>query len=154
VLNRFSQGFPTKSLDARRGLVFAPSQRAKFDPSMTSRSSDRRQSPRYRLAPDHGSLSAQIRPGHQVRLVDISATGALIEAAHRLLPGRVVKLQIERAEQRVTLEGRLLRCTVTGLQSSSVCYRAAIAFDHRLHWLDAGSRSTRTIEKRVDGNDG
>jgi hypothetical protein len=71
-----------------------------------------------------------------VRLVDVSANGALIETAVRLFPGRVVELQVEKAEQKVTLRGRLLRCTVTRLHSSSVCYRAALLFDDRLNWLD------------------
>ena len=62
--------------------------------------------------------------------------GALIEAAARLFPGRIVELQVERAGQRMTLRGRLLRCTVAGLQSSAVCYRAAMVFDDRLNWLD------------------
>lgn len=76
-----------------------------------------------------------MRPGRQVRLVDISADGALIEATHRILPGRVVELRVERAACRASVRGRLLRCTIARLQSSSIFYHGAIAFDDRLPWL-------------------
>jgi hypothetical protein len=95
------------------------------------RSTDRRTSPRSGID-KHGIVSARVRPGHRVAIIDVSAGGALIEGANRLLPGAAVDLQVETVRRRTTLRGRVLRCAVVRLRSSSVGYRAAIAFDHQL----------------------
>jgi hypothetical protein len=62
-------------------------------------------------------------------VIDVSAGGALIEISRRLLPGSAVDLQIDTTLRRTTVRGRVLRCAVNRLESSSVSYRAAIAFD-------------------------
>ena len=92
---------------------------------------DRRTSPRTGIE-QHGIVAARVRPGHRVAVIDISAGGALIEGANRLMPGTAVDLQVETIHRRTTLRGQVLRCAVTRLRSSSVCYRAAIAFDRQL----------------------
>jgi hypothetical protein len=89
---------------------------------------------------EHGIISARVRPGHFVAVVDVSAGGALIEISRRLLPGSAVDLQITTAHRETTLRGRVLRCAVIRLHSTSVSYRAAIAFDRQ--WpcvLESGS---------------
>ena len=98
---------------------------------MVGRSPDRRTSPRSGVE-KHGIVSARVRPGHRVAIIDVSAGGALIEGANRLLPGAAVDLQVETVRRRTTLRGRVLRCAVVRLRSSSVGYRAALAFDHQL----------------------
>jgi hypothetical protein len=84
---------------------------------------------------DHGILSTYIRPGRSVRLVDVSAGGALIETAHRLLPGGTVALQLEGAERRISINGRLLRCAIARVRPHAIAYRGAICFDDPLPWL-------------------
>jgi len=98
---------------------------------MIGGSADRRSSPRSGVE-QHGIVSARVRPGHRVAIIDVSAGGALIEGANRLLPGATVDFQVETARRRTTLRGRVLRCAVVRLRSSSVGYRAAIAFDDQL----------------------
>jgi hypothetical protein len=98
---------------------------------MIGRSPDRRSSPRSGVE-RHGIISARVRPGHRVAIIDVSAGGALIEGANRLLPGATVDFQVETVRRRTTLRGRVLRCAVVRLRSSSVGYRAAIAFDRQL----------------------
>ena len=95
---------------------------------MTSGSLDRRNFCRTGTV-EHGIVSARVRPGHLVIVIDVSAGGALIEISQRLLPGSAVDLQIDTKHRRTTLRGRVLRCAVTRLHSTSVSYRAAIAFD-------------------------
>ena len=94
-------------------------------------SPDRRTSSRTGIE-QHGIVSARVRPGHRVAVIDVSAGGALIEGANRLLPGTAVDLQVETVHRRATIRGRVLRCAVIRLRSSSVWYRAAIAFDRQL----------------------
>lgn len=95
---------------------------------MTSGSFDRRHSRRTGVG-EHGIVSARVRPGHLVVVIDISAGGVLIEVSQRLLPGSAVDLQLNTAHRRTALRGRVLRCAVTRLHPASVSYRAAIVFD-------------------------
>ena len=98
--------------------------------SMTSGSFDRRNFRRSGIG-EHGIISARVRPGHFVTVIDVSEGGACIEIPQRLLPGAAVDLQFETAHRRTSLRGRVLRCAVAGLRPMAVSYRAAIAFDRQ-----------------------
>jgi PilZ domain len=97
---------------------------------MTGDSCDRRNFRRAGIG-EHGIVSVCVRPGHSVTLIDVSAGGALIEVSRRLLPGSAVDLLLNTADRRATVRGRVLRCAVTRLHSTSVSYRAGIAFDRQ-----------------------
>ena len=116
---------------------------------MTASPVDRRHFRRSGIA-EHGIISARVRPGHYAAVVDVSAGGALVEIARRLLPGASVELQIETAHRRTALRGRVLRCAVTRLHPTAVAYRAAIAFD--LQW--PGFADTDWHEYLVPGSGG
>ena len=86
------------------------------------------------------ALDARIRPGHQVSVVDVSGGGTLIETARRLLPGSTVELQLESRRRQTTIRGHVVRCSIVAVRPTSLCYRAAIAFDHTLPWfMDDGA---------------
>ena len=104
---------------------------------MTDPADDRRRTRRHNRVEDHGIVSARVRPGREASVVDVSAGGALVETQHRLLPGTAVELYLETPQQRATVRGRVLRCAVARLRSSSVCYRGAISFDRHLPWFVA-----------------
>lgn len=88
---------------------------------------------------EHGIISARVRPGLVVMVIDVSAGGALIEISRRLLPGSAVDLEISTPHRRTSLRGQVLRCAVIRLHSTSVSYRAAIAFDRQWPcFLDGG----------------
>jgi PilZ domain-containing protein len=106
---------------------------------MTTLLSDRRT---FRRAGgvEHRIGFARVRPGHPVAVIDVSVGGAFIELSRQLLPGSIVDLQLDTPQRRTTLRGRVLRCAVACLASTSISYRAAIAFDHQCLWLgDDGS---------------
>ena len=98
-------------------------------------SAERRSARRREAFEEHRIVSAQVRPGHRARLIDVSAGGALIETSHRLLPGASVELQVETGTDRANVRGRVLRCAVVRLRPTWVCYRGAIAFDRHLPWF-------------------
>jgi len=102
---------------------------------MNESADDRRRTPRHGRVEEHGIVSAKVRPGRDAAVVDVSAGGALLETAHRLLPGTAVELQLETSGGREIVRGRVLRCTVTSLRSTSVCYRGAVGFDRHLPWF-------------------
>ena len=80
-------------------------------------------------------MSARVRPGKCVTIVDVSASGALVETSHRLIPGASVELHLETEHRRLTVRGHILRCYVARVRSMAVCYRGAIRFDCGLPWL-------------------
>lgn len=83
----------------------------------------------------HGIYRARVRPGIDVRLLDVSAQGALIESAYRLLPGRRLDLQLSFATGMVVVRGSVLRCAVCYASVDRMAYRGALVFDQRLHWI-------------------
>lgn len=101
---------------------------------MDSKHNERRRTPR-RGANEHGVVTAKVRPGHHVTLIDLSSGGALLEAERRLLPGTAVELQIHAKDRQATLRGSVVRCSVVRVRPASVCYRGAIAFDRDLPWF-------------------
>lgn len=80
-------------------------------------------------------VSARIRPGYNVSVVDVSAGGVLVESERRLFPGSVVELQVRSAHRSQVVRGHIVRCAVARLRANAICYRGAIAFDHNLPWL-------------------
>jgi hypothetical protein len=106
-----------------------------MDADLTVGIADRRRSPRHHRVEEHGILSTRVRPGHRAMLINISATGALIETHHRLLPGTNVDLHVERNNYRASVRGRVVRCTVVRVRPSSILYRGAIGFDRCLPWF-------------------
>jgi hypothetical protein len=115
---------------------------------MRGGASDRRNFRRSGIG-EHGIISALVRPGRVAAVIDISAGGALIEISQQLQPGSAVDLQVDAAHRRTTLRGRVLRCAVACLQSTSVSYRAAIAFDRLWAYsLESGEYPVPTGEGR------
>jgi hypothetical protein len=96
---------------------------------------DRRGAKRSRTPSEHGVVLARVRPGHAASVVDISAHGALIETAHRLLPGSFVDLHLESSRERAVIRGRVLRCSVASVLATCIWYQGAVHFDRSLSWL-------------------
>jgi len=101
---------------------------------------DRRRARRSGVILEHGVLLARVRPGHQAAVIDISASGTLIETARRLLPGSIIELHLETMHERVAIRGRVLRCSVMTVLASGICYHGAVRFEHSLHWLAEAMR--------------
>jgi len=102
---------------------------------------DRRRSARLNTPDAHGIVGARIKPGKEVVVIDVSAGGALVETACRLLPGAEVELYMETTAERTTIRGRVLRCHVERVRPAGVSYRGGIQFDACLPWFapDSGA---------------
>jgi hypothetical protein len=97
---------------------------------------DRRRSRRLISPNEHGVVSARVRPGYDVTVIDLSADGALIESRRRLLPGACVDLHLQSIGRAAEIvRGEILRCAVAGLRENAISYRGAISFERRLWWL-------------------
>jgi hypothetical protein len=102
-------------------------------PNQDARAERRRQA-RSILAHEHGLVAVRVRPGHDVSLLNVSTGGALVETACRLLPGRVIELQLVGTDRRATVRGRVLRCGVVRVFAGSIWYRSAVEFEQPLAW--------------------
>jgi hypothetical protein len=83
----------------------------------------------------NGAVCARIRPGHDVRLIDVSAGGVFVQNVVRLLPGHSVDLLITTDERRAAIRGLVMRSGVSHVSRSAIWYRSAIAFEHLVPWL-------------------
>lgn len=92
---------------------------------------ERRASPRRTHRECRWLVAARLRPGRDVRVLDLSSGGALVEGAVRLMPGAPFVLHLMALDDvRHTICGTVLRCHVSGLdESAGVRYRAALGFD-------------------------
>ena len=91
---------------------------------------ERRASPRRTRAECAWLVAARLRPGRDVRVLDLSTGGALVEAASRLMPGAPIVLHLVGVRGHHTIRGTVLRCYVSALDPlTGVRYRAALVFD-------------------------
>jgi PilZ domain-containing protein len=95
---------------------------------------DRRRDPRS-SAPWIRSMAGRIRGGHEVRVVDLSVSGALIEGARPLCPGARVEVHLALDTRHVVWPGRVARCLVAAIDADQgITYHAALTFEHRIDW--------------------
>ena len=99
---------------------------------------ERRRAMRRSISVDEPLAHARLRTGAQLRVVEASAWGALIETTERLLPGRHLDVHIVSAEGRELVRCRVARAFVVRVQPDAVHYRVAFAFDRGIDVRTAG----------------
>jgi hypothetical protein len=80
-------------------------------------------------------LFGRIRPGHQVRVLDMSSCGVLIETGRRLPPGMIVDLHLELRDRRHTIRAQVVRCYVGVVLPEAIVFRGALDFERPLPWV-------------------
>ena len=101
---------------------------------------ERRRDARFRQTAVLAKAKVTMRPGWPLMLVDISASGALVEGARPLRPGSRVHLQIVVGDQRWGIPAHVLRCAVCTVDADDgVTYRGALKFDHRCDLFGEGA---------------
>lgn len=96
---------------------------------------NRRADPRFTW-PHAIVTRATLRPGCDVRVIDLSAGGALVQASKPLRPGAKVHFQLATADRAWALVGRVLRCAVWLVDPhAGVTYRGALQFEERCESL-------------------
>ena len=71
-----------------------------------------------------------VPPGADATLVNLSATGVLVECESRLLPDKAVTVEIAGTFSPASIEGRVIRCEVIGIAATgSLLYRIGLAFN-------------------------
>ena len=104
--------------------------------------SDRREATRVPASelPLPQPLTCRITPGHDVRIVNASATGLLVESSAPLFPGRRVTLHLQTgadvasaSAHRVIVQGVVVRGCMSAVdRERGATFVSAIAFDRRV----------------------
>ena len=83
--------------------------------------------------------------GAAATLVNLSATGVLVECESRLLPGAVLTVEFIGTFSPALVEGRVIRCEVVGIATnSSLRYRIGLAFSTRIALPNEAPEETDT----------
>ena len=95
--------------------------------------SNRRVDPRYPAAALPGITAMRLSPGEAVTLVNISASGVLVEGKTRFVPGTRVTVHFEGTIKPNQIKARVIRCQVSAIGGGgSLQYQSAIAFEGRM----------------------
>lgn len=95
--------------------------------------SNRRVDPRYPAAAIPAITGMRLSPGEAVTLVNISASGVLVEGKTRFVPGTRVTVHFEGTIKPNQIKARVIRCQVSAIGSGgSLQYQSAIAFEGRM----------------------
>jgi len=113
-------------------------------------SADRRRQPRLGQACLDG-LSGRVRPGHVVRVMDLSAGGALIETSRRLAPGGIADMHLESGELRHDTRVRVVRSYVSHVLPDAITFRCAVALEKEVPWLSALSQEPEMHGRSAPG---
>jgi hypothetical protein len=85
--------------------------------------------------PAHGA-GALMRPGQRLIVIDVSASGALVEGGRPLRPGSDIEVQLEGDARGGMVAAHVTRCAVAALHGESgITYRAALAFNEACDWV-------------------
>lgn len=94
---------------------------------------DTRLHPRYPADSISGITSVRLSPGDVVTLVNLSASGILVEGKTRFVPGTRLTVNFEGPGAPSPAKGRVIRCQVSAIgEGGSLQYQSAIAFDETI----------------------
>ena len=98
---------------------------------------NRRKTPRFEASSIPSLKSVHIGEGPEIKLINISTGGALIETQERMSPGSIVSLRVVTTEAVHLLGGRILRCDTSTIGKGSV-FQCAITFNEDFTILSPG----------------
>lgn len=101
---------------------------------------DRRRAPRLSSADLPWLWSARLGSGPEVKLVDVSNTGVLVETATKLPLGSTVDLRLVGRDTDVTMPANVLRTAVSEVNPLGVRYHVAAAFSRELRLMDMAAK--------------
>jgi hypothetical protein len=94
---------------------------------------NKRVDPRYPAAAVPAITGMRLSPGEAVTLVNMSASGVLVEGKTRFVPGTRVTVHFEGTIKPNQIKARVVRCQVSAIGGGgSLQYQSAIAFEGRM----------------------
>jgi PilZ domain len=83
-------------------------------------------------ADEVANLGAKLANGGEIRLVDLSQSGAQFECDRRFLPNATVTLRLVTSQSTFVVDSRVVRSRLVRLTSGGLGYNVAVAFDKAL----------------------
>jgi hypothetical protein len=80
----------------------------------------------------------RLRTGREVKALNVSDEGILVEGMARLLPGTHIDAHLVIAAGRVLVRSRVVRAWISALEKDGPVYRCALAFQQRVDTSDPG----------------
>lgn len=115
---------------------------------------DRRRAVRRAPGLDEPISRVRIRAGRELRVIDISSAGALVEGDTRLLPGTHTDIHIVTPDGRVLVRSRIVRAYVSHISRDRLLYHGALAFEQPIHiGAGYGLPTHAACDNGVPGND-
>jgi hypothetical protein len=114
---------------------------------------DERRSGRRREAHALGPVVARLVGGSEVRLIDFSRRGLLLESETRLLIGARASIKITTTDAVVTVAGYVVRSRVAGVRDAALVYHTAMALNDDLGLLEQAAQMRERLsspESEVD----
>ncbi len=96
--------------------------------------SNRRAHARLR-AEDLKDLGARLASGAEIRLIDLSRSGAQFECDRRFLPNSTISLRLVTSDTTFVVSGRVVRSRIVRLDRGGLGYNVAVAFNELLQNL-------------------
>ena len=106
---------------------------------------ERRADPRHQRDAVPEITSLRVLPGESATLLNISASGLLMEGTKRFGPGVAVTVVFDGSIATRSIAARVVRCQVTAISPAGVLqYQTALAFDGRLILAADAAHATAT----------
>jgi PilZ domain len=112
-----------------------------------------RRSGRRREASTLGPVVARLVGGSEVRLIDFSRRGVLLESETRLLIGARASIKITTTDAVVTVAGYVVRSRVAGVRDSALVYHTALALNDDLGLLEQAAQMRERLSNPAEGVD-
>jgi hypothetical protein len=85
---------------------------------------------------DVPDLSAKVIAGPEVRLINVSRRGVLLETSSRLLPGAVLTMRFQAGDETLISTGAVVRSSVSTVDGEGLRYHTAVALEQPLTLCD------------------
>jgi hypothetical protein len=121
-------------------------ERKKREDHSRGTSDERRSAPRHD-ATKLGRVVTRVVGGGEVRLLDFSRNGVLLESDQRLAIGVKVTIRITTTDASITVHGHVVRSKVAGV-NGTIVYHAALALDDDLSVLEKAKASDAEAAKK------
>lgn len=87
--------------------------------------------------------------GLEVRLLNMSTSGVLVETSSKFIPGSVAEFEITGADDSIVVPARFVRSEIVGVDARGVHYRAAAVFEREVD-LDGPRAKTARVVSTAD----
>jgi hypothetical protein len=96
-------------------------------------------------------LTVKLASGHEVRLLNISSTGTLIESGSKLAHDSVTEVRLCGPESQIVIPARFVRSEIADVTALGVRYQIGIAFDDYLPLEDPRRDEAAATESQLRG---